>query len=142
MSDKKLTEMEIFTSAVYNALRVGHKNARTRRELCEALGCSDRALRDRIKKLREKYTILTRDDGKGYYLPEKTDAGFADVKRWKRRQQHRINEIMASLRGAELFLNERRKEPKGIYGQISMFRDGGQDGDGKDAERERKARRA
>ena len=33
------------------------------------------------------------------------------------------------------------KEPKGIYGQISMFRDGGQQ-DGEDAEREKKARRA
>ncbi|MFQ8839862.1 MAG: hypothetical protein ACLR8P_01755 [Clostridium fessum] len=38
---KKLTEMEIFTSALYNALGVGHKNAQTRRELCKRLGCSD-----------------------------------------------------------------------------------------------------
>ena len=46
LSDKKLTEMEIFTSALYNALGVGHKNAQTRRELCKrldaAIGCSAR----------------------------------------------------------------------------------------------------
>lgn len=66
MSDKKLIEMEIFTSALYNALGVGHKNAQTRRELCKRLGCSDRMLRKGIEILRLDYAILTRDDGKGY----------------------------------------------------------------------------
>lgn len=66
---KKLTEMEIFTSALYNALGVGHKNAQTRRELCKRLGCSDRMLRKGIEILRLDYAILSRDDGKGYYLP-------------------------------------------------------------------------
>ena len=121
MSDKKLIEMEIFTSALYNALGVGHKNAQTRRELCKRLGCSDRMLRKGIEILRLDYAILTRDDGKGYYLPETTDAG------------------RAAQAGALKFATG-WKEPKGIYGQISMFRDGGQDGE--DAERERKARRA
>lgn len=85
MSDKKLIEMEIFTSALYNALGVGHKNAQTRRELCKRLGCSDRMLRKGIEILRLDYAILTRDDGKGYYLPETTDAGRADAKRWSKR---------------------------------------------------------
>ena len=62
---KKLTEMEIFTSALYNALGVGHKNAQTRRELCKRLGCSDRMLRKGIEILRLDYAILSRDDGKG-----------------------------------------------------------------------------
>ena len=59
---KKLTEMEIFTSALYNALGVGHKNAQTRRELCKRLGCSDRMLRKGIEILRLDYAILSRDD--------------------------------------------------------------------------------
>lgn len=139
MSDKKLTEMEIFTSALYNALGVGHKNAQTRRELCKRLGCSDRMLRKGVEILRLDYAILTRDDGKGYYLPETTDAGRADAKRWSKRQDRRVQAIRAAQAGALKFATG-WKEPKGIYGQISMFRDGGQDGE--DAERERKARRA
>ncbi|MFQ8841808.1 MAG: hypothetical protein ACLR8P_13730 [Clostridium fessum] len=139
MSDKKLTEMEIFTSALYNALGVGYKNAQTRRScasgLDAAIGCSARG----VEILRLDYAILTRDDGKGYYLPETTDAGRADAKRWSKRQDRRVQAIRAAQAGALKFATG-WKEPKGIYGQISMFRDGGQDGE--DAERERKARRA
>ena len=105
---KKLTEMEIFTSALYNALGVGHKNAQTRRELCKRLGCSDRMLRKGIEILRLDYAILSRDDGKG----------------WSKRQDRRVQAIRAAQAGALKFATG-WKEPKGIYGQISMFRDGG-----------------
>ena len=97
---KKLTEMEIFTSALYNALGVGHKNAQTRRELCKRLRCSDRMLRKGIEILRLDYAILSRDDGKGYYLPEITDAGRADARRWARRQERRVEAIRAAQAGA------------------------------------------
>ena len=116
--------MEIFTSALYNALGVGHKNAQTRRELCKRLGCSDRMLRKGIEILRLDYAILTRDDGKGYYLPETTDAGRADAKRWSKRQDRRVQAIRAAQAGALKFATTRR-ETKGVYGQLSMFRDGG-----------------
>ena len=121
---KKLTEMEIFTSALYNALGVGHKNAQTRRELCKRLRCSDRMLRNGIEILRIDYAILSRDDGKGYYLPEITDAGRADARRWARRQERRVEAIRTAQAGALKFATTRR-EPKGVYGQLSMFRDGG-----------------
>ena len=121
---KKLTEMEIFTSALYTALGVGHKNAQTRRELCKRLGCSDRMLRKGIEILRLDYAILSRDDGKGYYLPEITDAGRADARRWARRQERRVEAIRAAQAGALKFATTRR-EPKGVYGQLSMCRDGG-----------------
>lgn len=98
-----------------------------------------RMLRKGIEILRLDYAILTRDDGKGYYLPETTDAGRADAKRWSKRQDRRVQAIRAAQAGALKFATG-WKEPKGIYGQISMFRDGGQDGE--DAERERKTRRA
>ena len=35
----KYTDLE---RAVYNALGVGHKNARSRSELCNLIGCNDR----------------------------------------------------------------------------------------------------
>ena len=39
-------------TAVYNALGLGSKNARTRKELCAALGCNDRELGEAIEALR------------------------------------------------------------------------------------------
>ena len=47
-------------------------------------------LRKGIEILRLDYAILSRDDGKGYYLPETTDAGRADAKRWSKRQDRRV----------------------------------------------------
>ena len=97
-------------------------------------------LRKGIEILRLDYAILSRDDGKGYYLPETTDAGRADAKRWSKRQDRRVQAIRAAQAGALKFATG-WKEPKGIYGQISMFRDGGQQ-DGEGTEGKRKARRA
>ena len=82
---------------------VGHKNAQPRRELCKRLGCSDRMLRKGIEILRLDYAILTRDDGKGYYLPETTDAGRADAKRWSKRQDRRVQAIRVAQAGALKF---------------------------------------
>ena len=126
MAKKKVTpQMELFTSALYNALGVGHKNAQTRKELCKRLRCYDRMLREGIEVLRADYAVLNRDDGKGYYLPEETDSGRADTKRWHERQERRVQAIRASQAGALKFIGMGRREPKGVYGQLSMFRDGG-----------------
>ena len=110
--------MELFTSALYNALGVGHKNAQTRKELCKRLRCDDRMLRDGIEVLRADYAVLNRD-------PEETDSGRADTKRWHERQERRVQAIRASQAGALKFIGMGRREPKGVYGQLSMFRDGG-----------------
>ena len=126
MAKKKVTpQMERFTSALYNVLGVGHKNAQTRKELCKRLRCDDRMLRDGIEVLRADYAVLNRDDGKGYYLPEETDSGRADTKRWHERQERRVQAIHASQAGALKFIGMGLREPKGVYGQLSMFRDGG-----------------
>ena len=82
-------------------------------------------LRKGIEILRLDYAILSRDDGKGYYLPETTDVGRADARRWARRQDRRVEAIRASQAGALKFIGMGRREPKGVYGQLSMFRDGG-----------------
>ena len=98
---------------------------RTHRLAENSASVSDAAmLRKGIEILRLDYAILSRDDGKGYYLPETTDAGRADAKRWSKRQDRRVQAIRAAQAGALKFATG-WKEPKGIYGQISMFRDGG-----------------
>lgn len=56
-----------------------------------------------IEILRLDYAILTRDDGKGYYLPETTDAGRADAKRWSKRQDRRVQAIRVAQAGALKF---------------------------------------
>ena len=90
-----------------------------------SLRTKKRSNRDGIEVLRADYAVLNRDDGKGYYLPEETDSGRADTKRWHERQERRVQAIRASQAGALKFIGMGRREPKGVYGQLSMFRDGG-----------------
>ena len=90
--------------AVYNALGVGLKNARTRAELCSAIGCSDRALREAIEALRWDYPIITNDDGTGYYIPTPDERGRGQTAGWLERQRRRRNAIRKATRGARLFI--------------------------------------
>ena len=76
-------------AAVYNALGTGHKNARTRAELCAALGCNDRELREAIEALRWERPIITNDDGTGYYIPTQDSRGWAEASMWLSRQNKR-----------------------------------------------------
>lgn len=114
-----MNEFEIFTFAVYNALGVGHENALTRRELCRKLNCGDRALRKAIELLRQDYPIITRDDGKGYYIPPTTPKGRQETVWWVKRQERRIRSIRLAQRGAEKFVRGIRN--KGVPGQLNMF---------------------
>lgn len=98
---------------------------RRRARICVSALDVNRMLRDGIEVLRADYAVLNRDDGKGYYLPEETDSGRADTKRWHERQERRVQAIRASQAGALKFIGMGRREPKGVYGQLSMFRDGG-----------------
>ena len=100
-----MTGYEMLKAALYNSLGIGHKNAKTRRQLRETLKCNDRVLRDAIEYLRHTYTILTRDDGKGYYLPETNDKGRAEAVQWIQRQHRRAESINESTRGALKFIS-------------------------------------
>ena len=91
-----MNDFELFTYSVYNALGVGHQNAQTRRELCQKLHCGDRSLRRAIEALRRNYAILSKDDGKGYYLPETSEAGRDEARQWLKRQNDRMHSIKAS----------------------------------------------
>lgn len=112
-----MKEFENFKAHVYNHLGVGHQNAKGRRQLCRDLKCGDRVLRKAIEELRRDYPILTRDDGKGYYLPETTEEGREDARRWVARQNRRIVSIRAATAGAKKFSKPRKDMP----GQLSMF---------------------
>lgn len=112
-----MKEFDIFKAHVYNSLGIGHQNAKGRRQLCSELKCSDRVLRKAIEELRRDYPILTRDDGKGYYLAETTEEGREDARRWINRQNRRIVSIRAATAGAKKFSKPRKDTP----GQLSMF---------------------
>lgn len=94
----KYTDLE---RAVYNALGVGHKNARSRSELCNLIGCNDR---EAIEALRWDYPIITNDDGTGYYIPAADERGRSQAAGWLRRQRHRREAIAQATRGARLFV--------------------------------------
>lgn len=95
--------------AVYNALGVGHKNARSRSELCGVAGCNDRQLREAIEALRWDYPIVTNDDGTGYYIPTPDSRGRMQAARWLSRQGKRQESIKRATRGARLFVAQRRE---------------------------------
>ena len=97
------------TAAVYNALGTGHENARTRQELCAALGCNDRELREAIEALRWDYPIITRDDGTGYYIPTPDSRGRVEASMWLSRQNKRQKSIKRATRGARLFVVQRQE---------------------------------
>ena len=97
------------TAAVYNALGTGHENARTRQELCAALGCNDRELREAIEALRWDYPIITRDDGTGYYIPTPDSRGRVEASMWLSRQNKRQKSIKRATRGARLFVAQRQE---------------------------------
>lgn len=96
-------------SAVYNALGLGSKNARTRKELCAALGCNDRELREAIEALRWDYPIVTNDDGTGYYIPTPDSRGRVEASMWLSRQNKRQKSIKRATRGARLFVAQRQE---------------------------------
>lgn len=114
-----MTKFELFTFSVYKSLGVGHNNALTRRDLCQKLGCGDRALRRSIEKLRENYPVLSLDDGSGYYLADTSEAGRQEAAAWVKRQNSRIKSIKQSKSGAVKFLGQKIK--KGFPGQLTMF---------------------
>lgn len=100
-----MNEKDLLSYAVYNALGVGPEQARSRWELCAAVGCTDRELRQAIERLRHRYTILTNDDGRGYYLPTLDDRGRRQAVNWLKRQERRRASIQRAMKGARRFVN-------------------------------------
>lgn len=90
--------------AIYNALSVSYESARTRRELCRAVGCNDRKLREAIESLRRDFPIISNDDGTGYYIPSPDETGRSQAAGWLERQRRRGNAIRRATRGAQLFV--------------------------------------
>ena len=95
-------------------------------------------LRDGIEVLRADYAVLNRDDGKGYYLPEETDSGRADTKRWHERQERREYKRFAHRRRERLNLSEWAEESLKAYMDSSACSEMEDKQDGEDAERKGK----
>jgi len=71
---------------VIEHLRQGKENAKTRQELCEITGLSDRQVRKLISEERKHGIPIVNDcDGKGYYIPTTTEEHDAYTKREKKR---------------------------------------------------------
>lgn len=96
---------DVIKYAIYNAIGVGKKNAVSRKELCQRVGCSDRVARKAIEELRHDRVIITDDDNKGYYIPTSDSTGKARAAYWIRRQENRIKSIKEALDGARRFVN-------------------------------------
>lgn len=105
-----MADYELLKTAVYNALGIGAEHARTRKELCRAVMCSDRLLRQAIEDLRYEYPIITNDDGTGYYIPTQDAAGRGQAARWLKRQNSRRRAIWRATRGARRFLAHSEQE--------------------------------
>lgn len=99
------TEHEVIKYAVYNSLGVGKKNAKTRKELCSCVKCSDRVLRKAIEDLRRDRVIITDDNGTGYCIPTSDNRGKSATEYRISRQKKRIRAITKSLRGAQQFVS-------------------------------------
>ena len=111
------TEYEVIKYAVYNSLGVGKKNAKTRKELCSCVKCSDRVLRKAIEDLRRDRVIITDDNGTGYYIPTSDNGGKSATEYWISRQKKRIRAIRKSLRGAQQFVSGDYQ----VDGQMELF---------------------
>ena len=121
----KRTSEEI-EATVYNALRIGKKNALSRAMLVSITGANDRQVRAAIEALRHEKAILTLPGGNGYYLPPDTEEGRTEAVRWIVQQNKRIRSIREAQKGAREFAGKSasRKPEKPaaqIPGQISLF---------------------
>ena len=112
-------DQAVIQRVVYNALKVGRKNAISRQELSRITGYRDRIVREAIEALRHDKVIISLDQGDGYYIPDQTPQGRQEVAAWLARQDKRMQSMRAATRGARRFVVNRKN--KDVPGQLSMF---------------------
>ena len=82
MSRMTRAQIEALTMQVTDLLMFGRENARTRREICDKTGYSDRVVREIIEAARDNGWLICNDqDGRGYYLGWTADEIEAQFKR-------------------------------------------------------------
>lgn len=80
----------------------GQENARTARELARITGLTERDVRRKISKERQKKPILNFQNRRGYFQPAENESQL--TVRWLRQEKHRNEEHRMSLRGAQVAL--------------------------------------
>lgn len=112
----KVNDFDVVQSAVYNALGIGKENAISRTELAIKTGYQDRLIRKAIESLRKDMVIINLDTG--YYIPHSNAQGRCETYRWLKRQRSRMKSIKTATRGAQKFVDGKKKQ---FPGQICMW---------------------
>lgn len=81
---------------IINFIPFGKANSVSREKLVLITGESDRKVRSLISKAREEYVILSLENGKGYYQPEKED--YPELQKHLRREEARAKSIFKTLK--------------------------------------------
>ena len=106
---KRMTEAQLRMTHPYNvilpALRYGAKKAIHVKDLCEATGLPDRAVRKHVEIMRESGVCII-SDVNGYYLPANED----ELKRFISRTEKTARSCFSSLRTAKRTLRQFRAE--------------------------------
>ena len=116
---RKRKDYRVIQCVVYNALRVGRKNALSRKELSRITGYRDRLVREAIEALRHDNVIISLGIGGGYYIPNSTPEGRREAAAWLAMQDRRVQSIIAATRAARRFVEGRKNG--NMPGQMSMF---------------------
>lgn len=116
---RKRNDFKVIQCVVYNALRVGRKNALSRKKLSRITGDRDRLVREAIEALRHDNVIISLGIRGGYYIPDSTLDGRREAAAWLAMQDRRMQSIRAATRGARRFVVGRKS--KDVPGQLSMF---------------------
>ena len=61
-------DMAVVEADVWNCLHIGKEKAVSRSYIVSCTGYEDRIVREAIERLRREKAILSRTDGKGYYI--------------------------------------------------------------------------
>lgn len=86
---------------ILDYIPTGHKNAVTRKELCERTGLNDRVVRFAIAKARRDMPILNMQDSCGYFIPDMNlEEERTMLKRFVQQETSRLKSIGWSLMGA------------------------------------------
>lgn len=103
---------------------IGRRNARSRFEIAQKSGCSERTVRDAISEINKtgRAKVIADPVIGGYYIPRFPEDA-ASYKRYLSQERHRAMEILDKVRAME----GRKKRSVVIPGQYSLF-EGGKDG--------------
>ena len=91
-------------------IRVGKKNAKTQRQICEETGLKPEQVKKAIQTYRRNHTdVFIVSDASGYYKAENID----DVLRFQKMMNHQISSRNRTLKNINRFLKEHNETIEG-----------------------------